>query len=710
MTTKPLYLQLGDMPTTLHAALSVAAPTVWVYTPDTPLNYVEILAALMLAHGSSRRSSDAVWIGPNAPIAAFTIKRWLRGAGIHTRGSASEIELGTRSMLFFRTPEAVDDLPITDAGMLIVHNAHDVHRLPSGLSVERTLVVGKPPDRATHWFAKPAADTTIHRLTSVECAGFARNKDWLKKILHAKQSLPADVYARKHDAECAYAAVGEGVSFDLLGWSKKYLPHYFTLAPSAMHVAAAERSIEMLTERGAREAWIGPRGAAKSTVWSLAYPLACICHGWERYVWLLSDTATQAELNLRAVRDELENNELLEADYPAACGEGETWTDARLITRNDVMIEALGAGKKLRGRRFRQWRPSLIVCDDIENDDHSVSLTRREKTRRWFERAVLKAGTSETNVISTGTVLHRDCLVMNLAARPGWNARVFRAIEKWPDKMELWAAWEGLLLNGQTTGKESSKAARAFYQKNRAAMDAGVELLWPEREDLYTLMVMRAVEGHTSFETEKQANPISPELCEWSENLFEDIWFETWPKNMVVRTVALDPSKGKSDKRGDFSAIVKLGVDADMNLWVEADLARRDTTRICRDFVGACWEFRPDVAVLEVNQAWELLQPDIEAEARRVGVVLPLATIENTVAKSVRVRRLTPYIVGRRVRVRSTAGGRLLVDQCRDFPNGGHDDGPDALEMAVRAAVGVWNGRTANGSDLNGAFTVDRNF
>jgi hypothetical protein len=29
-------------------------------------------------------------------------------------------------------------------------------------------------------------------------------------------------------------------------------------------------------------------------------------------------------------------------------------------------------------------------------------------------------------------------------------------------------------------------------------------------------------------------------------------------------------------------------------------------------------------------------------------------------------------------------GARLLIEQLRDFPCGDHDDGPDALEMAVR--------------------------
>jgi hypothetical protein len=32
-------------------------------------------------------------------------------------------------------------------------------------------------------------------------------------------------------------------------------------------------------------------------------------------------------------------------------------------------------------------------------------------------------------------------------------------------------------------------------------------------------------------------------------------------------------------------------------------------------------------------------------------------------------------------------GTRLLVEQLKEFPAGEHDDGPDALEMAIRLAA-----------------------
>ncbi len=52
-----------------------------------------------------------------------------------------------------------------------------------------------------------------------------------------------------------------------------------------------------------------------------------------------------------------------------------------------------------------------------------------------------------------------------------------------------------------------------------------------------------------------------------------------------------------------------------------------------------------------------------------------------------RIRRLTPYLARRQMRFkRHSRGAQLLIEQLRDFPYADHDDGPDALEMAVRLA------------------------
>jgi hypothetical protein len=62
----------------------------------------------------------------------------------------------------------------------------------------------------------------------------------------------------------------------------------------------------------------------------------------------------------------------------------------------------------------------------------------------------------------------------------------------------------------------------------------------------------------------------------------------------------------------------------------------------------------------------------------------------------VRIRRLGPHLSARRMKFKDKSPGtKLLVDQLREFPIGDHDDGPDALEMAMRLAAGMLAGRGA---------------
>ncbi len=230
-------------------------------------------------------------------------------------------------------------------------------------------------------------------------------------------------------------------------------------------------------------------------------------------------------------------------------------------------------------------------------------------------------------------------------------------------------------------------------------MDAGGVVLWPDVEDLYTLMQMRVEIGKTAFEREKQSSPVNPEFCEWPESYFaEHIWFDCWPSELSVRTVALDPSKGRDAGRGDYSAYVLLGIDGRGVIYVEADMARRPTPQMVADGVALCLRFRPHSFGVEANQFQELLCGEFATEfARRgVGHIVP-AAIHNHANKLVRIRRLGPYLSQHRLRFLSNSPfTRMLVDQLRDFPAGAHDDGPDALEMALRLAEDVWNGRSSD--------------
>lgn len=472
----------------------------------------------------------------------------------------------------------------------------------------------------------------------------------------------------------------------LAAWGRKFVPDYFPAPPSGFHSWLVPELESLQGRRGQRRNMVAPRGAAKSTWVSFAYPLWAAVEEREPYILLLSDTGDQAKKYLESIRQELESNAALEKAYPVAFGVGPVWQQHRIRLRNGVVIEALGTGAKIRGRKNRASRPTLVVIDDPQNNEHITSPIQRERSWEWLTREVMEVGQPDTNFLALGTALHRECIVMRLLETAGWRSRVFRSIIAWPERLDLWDQWEAVLHDHQRADPEAD--ALAYYEAHRAGMDRGAEVLWPEREPLYALMLKRAAIGKAAFEGEKQSNPVSPDTCEWPADYFDHgaFWFDAWPAALTITVLTLDPSKGKNAKRGDYSAFVRVGADAAGVIYIDADLRRRDVAAIAADGVEHCLDWKPEGFGVEINQFQELLMAPFATAAATRGATLPLYGITNVIdAKATRIRRLTPLLAQKRLRVkRGSPGAALLVRQLQDFPNGDHDDGPDALEMGVR--------------------------
>lgn len=120
-------------------------------------------------------------------------------------------------------------------------------------------------------------------------------------------------------------------------------------------------------------------------------------YGYKHYIIILSDSSEQAEGFLVDIKTELEENAALKEDFGEL--EGKVWKSSVILLANGVKIEAIGSGKKIRGRRHKQWRPDLIVCDDLENDENVNTPEQRKKLRDWFYKAVSKAGDTYTDIV-----------------------------------------------------------------------------------------------------------------------------------------------------------------------------------------------------------------------------------------------------------------------------------------------------------------------
>lgn len=272
------------------------------------------------------------------------------------------------------------------------------------------------------------------------------------------------------DAELQALALRRRRDPEPLGpWARRYLGHYLTLPPSPFHEWLHRRLDRLRTERGTRLNILAPRGAAKSTWSTLAYPLYAALHGHEPYTVITSDSSDQAERFLSKIRYEVEDNPALLADYPHAAGRPLVSQQKCVVLRNGAMVEALGTGKKIRGRGNRQHRPSLVVIDDPQGPDHVVSANRRQCSWDWLTRDVMNAGTPATNVVVLGTALHPDGIVNRLQVTAGWESSVWRSVTRWPERMDLWRQWEEILHDWDRDDREA--AALAYYRANREEMD-----------------------------------------------------------------------------------------------------------------------------------------------------------------------------------------------------------------------------------------------
>ncbi len=102
-----------------------------------------------------------------------------------------------------------------------------------------------------------------------------------------------------------------GGAKDLLSWGAKYLPAHFGRPASNMHRWLAGKIDAMRNARGTKLNLLGPRGGAKSTIGTLAFPMREAVEGREPYIWIVSDTKHQACAHLENIKTELLENSLL---------------------------------------------------------------------------------------------------------------------------------------------------------------------------------------------------------------------------------------------------------------------------------------------------------------------------------------------------------------------------------------------------------------
>ena len=468
-------------------------------------------------------------------------------------------------------------------------------------------------------------------------------------------------------------------------FDRTYFPHYGTAEPSLLHEYLYVRLPQIVNaSSGQRDAIAAPRGEAKSTKISMSFVLWCVINGIKWYPVIVMDAFEQAAEMLEAIKAELEANPRLQGDFPEACGQGKVWRAGVIVTANGRKVEAFGSAKKIRGRRHGAHRPDLAVLDDIENDENVTTPAQRDKLQRFVTASVLNLGPPDDSMdaIMVGTVLHYDSVLARFLKNPLWHRKVFKAVIQWPDRMDLWEQFEGLLLQAETP-QQGEAAATAFYAEHRADMDAGAQVSWPAVRPLVKLMIRRAREGHAAFDSEQQNDPVAGEDAPFANSI------RFWVNRLTewVFYGACDPSLGRNGGGRDPSALVVGGWQREKGTLsvVEAKIKKRVPDRIISDIIELQREYGCLVWGIESVQFQEFLRTELVKRSAQAGVPVPARALQPIADKLLRIESLQPHMANGLLLLHPSQ--TTLIDQFRHFPKANHDDGPDAVHMLWMLAV-----------------------
>ena len=451
--------------------------------------------------------------------------------------------------------------------------------------------------------------------------------------------------------------------------------------------------------RGKREAWVAPRGFAKSTAVTILVLYLAAFKLREFVVWT-SETASQVEELVATVIDLIEGGGYFTEDFPHVLpardprGNYVKWTDRDIVLDSGFRLSARGAGKSTRGLRRGNVRPDLIICDDAEGES-SVGDTGYPKVRRWLTRVLAPALAPGGDIIWVNTLIDWTSVTGAMIRQDedwtdAWNIRHLQA--EWFEDPET-----GDRIDAATLTHHCPENKDLHGRPYEGDVDKLVHrLLWPEYWPMERLMAFKKENGILAYSYEMLNKPRSegdkvfadPEWLQWCHFEGNAVYFDDRPRDQwlnarfLVHVTYLDPAFGGKD----YAAVVTVAV-------FQHDIIVRE----------AWWQRGAGIRTAQVSEAvrqaeyWDSKQIGVEAVAAQIMVAdetvrktrIPVVPVSPK-GKNKVDRALPVAIRASQGHIYFESGGRglqPLMEVLRDFPGTMIDDPVDAFVYAVEGAA-----------------------
>ncbi len=386
---------------------------------------------------------------------------------------------------------------------------------------------------------------------------------------------------------------------------------------------------------------------------------------------MVSDTEGQAVGFLGDIKKELQSNELListfeikgfvkdsESDIIVECHDGHRFR-----------VMAKGSEQKVRGLKWDNKRPDLIIGDDLENDEIVMNQDRRDKFKRWFRGALMPCRSPKGKIRLVGTVLHMGSMLNDLLPQRGVKHTVDTGIRVYSTNERL--SWKSV--------------------KFRAHNADFSEILWPDQFSRAKLKAIRKENtdaGYPDLYSQEYLNEPIDESVSYFKR--QDFIGQTDAEKKMIRekTTPLLYYAGadlaiSQRERADWTVIQVVGLDSNNTMYhVECIRARMDSREIVEAIIQMQMKYQLQWLAIEKERIAQAIGPFLREEMVKRGVFVNLIEITPSQDKPTRARSLQA-----RMRIGSVKFNKdaewypMLENEFLRFPRDIHDDQIDAMAV-----------------------------
>ena len=393
--------------------------------------------------------------------------------------------------------------------------------------------------------------------------------------------------------------------------------------------------------------------------------------GQPRLIIILSKTQGHAIDRLQVIKDTLTYSPNFRQLY-GYWGEHSAhwWRNNDIKLKDGSRIVCRGTGQQIRGIKEGHVRPTLIIGDDLEDENNTKTPEAMDANLRWLlQGADYSLDPRFGRMIVIGTPVHQRCIVESLAEDRSWDTIRSQYVQYdegiprsiWPEVKSV----DELLQ--EKADKEEIGRVSIWYMERQCQVIGSETQVFPAEN-------IRYYDGSIEFHKGKPFLRIK-------------VLDGVPQKDMLLPVnifMGIDPASSVK-QTADYSTIVPIAFDNQDRVFVLKYFRKRvKPIDLAEEILAMFKELKPEITRVETVSFAEMIRDYLNRRCEEEGLFIPGLAIDEKARgpKSRRIESMEPRFSQKKVYLLDTQVE--LVDELITYDRGKHDDLLDGLYLATK--------------------------